>query len=322
MNFRMKFLLSFSSVLISLSALAFPVKPISIVVPYAAGGSTDVIARVLAEAMSRDLGQAVIVENVGGAGGTIGTAKVVRSTNDGYTLLMHNMGIATAPALYSKLAFDVAADLEPIAMAGDVPMILVRSSRFEPSTVVDLVKYMKVKPGEAKFAHAGIGATSHLCAVLFNQAANTSAIMVPYRGTGPALTDLLAGNVDIICDQPVSTNAYLQAGTLKPYAVATKDRLTALPSVPTFAESGFPGFQLSVWHGFYAPKGTSAAVIQRLNKAIRVALASPAVVKRLSEMSVILPQSDRLTPEVLRAHTNAEVKKWGVVLSAVGEKIE
>ncbi len=307
---------------LSLAAAAFPIKPVSIVVPYAPGGSTDVIARVLAENMARDLGQSVVVENVGGAGGTIGTAKVARSPNDGHTVLFHNMGIAIAPSLYNKLTFDVSKDLEPIALAGDVPMILVRNSKFAPATVGELIKHMKAKPGDVKFAHAGVGATSYLCAVLFNQATGTTTTMVPYRGTGPALMDVLAGNVDMICDQPVSTSAYLQAGTLKPYAVATQDRLPTLPNVPTFAEAGMPGFQLAVWHGFYAPKGTPQPVIERLNKAIRAALASPAVVKRLSDLGVVLPQGDRLKPEALRDHTAAELKAWPPVLAAAGASID
>jgi tripartite-type tricarboxylate transporter receptor subunit TctC len=308
--------------LLSLTAVAFPTKPVSIVVPYAPGGSTDVIARVLAEHMARDLGQSVVVENVGGAGGTIGTAKVVRSANDGHSVLFHNMGIAIAPSLYNKLTFDVSKDLEPIAHAGDVPMILVRNSKFAPATVGELIKHMKAKPGDVKFAHAGVGATSYLCAVLFNQATATTTTMVPYRGTGPALMDVIAGNVDMICDQPVSTSAYLQAGTLKPYAVATQERLSILPTVPTFAESGMPGFQLAVWHGFYAPKGTPPAVIDRLNKAVRAAFANPAVIKRLADLGVVLPQGDRLKPEALRDHTTAELKAWPPVLAAAGASID
>lgn len=189
MNILTKSLIAAACGLLSLAAAAFPTKPVTIVVPYAVGGSTDVMARVLAEVMGRDLGQAVIVENVGGAGGTISTAKVARAQNDGHTVLFHNMGIAIAPSLYNKLTFDVDKDLEPIALAGDVPMIMVRSSRFGPATVEELIKHMKAKPGDVKFAHAGVGATSYLCAVLFSQATNTSSTLVPYRGTGPALID-------------------------------------------------------------------------------------------------------------------------------------
>ena len=304
------------------AAMAFPTKPVTIVVPYAAGGSTDVLARVLAEAMTRDLGQQVIVENAGGAGGTIGTARVARAQNDGHTLLLHNMGIATAPALYSKLSFDVKKDLEPIALAGDVPMILVANKRFAPATLADLIKQMKAQPGTVKFSHAGIGATSHLCAMLINQTLGTTVTMVPYRGTGPALQDLIAGNVDVLCDQPVATGPHIQAGMLKAYAMATKERLGTMPEVPTFSEAGMPGFELAVWHGLYAPKGTPAPVIERLNKAARTALAEPALVKRFTDMGVVIPQGERLKPETLRQHTAAEIQRWDPVIKAAGAKAE
>lgn len=320
-----KFKKSFVGVAIavaSMAAVAFPTKPITIVVPYAAGGSTDVLARVLAEALTRDLGQQVIVDNVGGAGGTIGTSKVVRASNDGHTILLHNMGIATAPALYSKLSFDVTKDLEPISLVGDVPMILVRNKNFAPSTVADLIKQMKAKPGEVKFAHAGIGATSHLCAMLITQTTDTTVTMVPYRGTGPALLDLVAGNVDLICDQPVATGPHIQSGALKAYAMATKERISTMPEVPTFAESGMPGFELDVWHGIYAPKGTSPDKIKRLNKAVRVALSDPILVKRFTDMGVVIPNADRLQPETLGKHTNSEINRWAPVIKAAGAKAE
>ncbi len=304
------------------AAAAFPTRPVNLVVPYAPGGSTDVLARVLAETLSRELGQPVVVENVGGAGGTLGTQKVVRAQADGHTILLHNMGIAIAPALYKQLAFDVTRDLEPIALSGDVPMIMVRNPRFAPSTVDELVRFMKAKPGEARIAHAGVGATSYLCGVLFTQATGTTATLVPYRRTGPPLNDLLAGTVDVICDQPVSTQQHLAAGTLRPYAVATRERLTILPAVPTFAEAGLQGFQLAVWHGIYAPKGTPPAVVDRLNKAIRATLASPPVAKRLAEMGVILPASERLAPASLQQHTAAEIRNWAQVLSAAGAKLD
>lgn len=306
----------------SLAATAFPTKPVTIVVPYAAGGSTDVLARVLAEAMARDLAQPVIVENAGGAGGTIGTARVTRAQNDGHTLLLHNMGVATAPALYSKLSFDVKKDLEPIALAGDVPMILVRNKNFAPATLADLIKKLKAEPGTVKFAHAGIGATSHLCAMLINQTLGTTVTMVPYRGTGPALQDLIAGNVEVTCDQPVSTGPHIQAGLIKAYAMATKERLATMPDVPTFSEAGMPGFELAVWHGLYAPKGTPAAVIERLNKAARAAFAEPALIKRFNDMGVVIPQGDRLKPEALRQQTSSEIQRWAPVIKAAGAKAE
>lgn len=306
----------------TMAATAFPTKPITIVVPYAAGGSTDVLARVLAESLGRELGQPVIVDNVGGAGGTIGTTKVVRASNDGHTVLLHNMGIVTAPALYSKLPFDVTKDLDPISLVGEVPMILVRNKNFAPSTVADLIKHLKAKQGEVKFSHAGIGATSHLCAMLFTQATDTSVTMVPYRGTGPAMQDLIAGNVDLICDQPVATGPHIQSGALKAYAMATKERIPTMPDVPTFNESGMPGFELAVWHGLYAPKGTSPEKIQRLNKAVRVVLSEPSLVKRFSDMGVIIPSSNRLQPETLGRHTSAEIDRWAPVIKAAGAKAE
>ena len=304
------------------AAQAFPNKPVTLVVPYAAGGSTDVLARVLAEAMTRDLGQQVIVENAGGAGGTIGTGRVVRASADGHTLLLHNMGIATAPALYSKLGFDARKDLEPVALAGDVPMILVRNKGFGPATLAEFVALLKSSPGQVKFSHAGVGATSHLCAMLINQTLGTTVTMVPYRGTGPALQDLIAGNVDVICDQPVATGPHIQAGMLKPYAMATRERLATMPQVPTFSEAGMPGFELAVWHGLYAPKGTPAAVIERLNQAARTAFAEPALVKRLSDMGVLIPQGERLRPEALRQHTADEIGRWDPVIKAAGAKAE
>jgi len=304
------------------SAAEFPARPIMMVVPYAVGGSTDMLARILAEAMTKKLGQQVIVDNTGGAGGTIGTARVVRSEPDGYTILLHNMGLVTAPALYSKLPYDVSKDLEPVAAVGDVPMILVRNKNFAPATVTELIKFMKEKPNEVRFSHAGIGSTSHLCAMLFNQVANTASTMVPYRGTGPALLDLVAGNVDLICDQPVATGAYIKNGNLKAIAMATKTRISIMPDVPTFAESGLPGFELAVWHGIYAPKGTPPAVIERLNKAIQLALSDPSVIQRFTEMGVVIPQGDRLTSEALRQRTDAELKRWDPIIKAAGAKAE
>lgn len=301
---------------------AYPEKPIMMVVPYAAGGSTDVLARMLAEVMSRDLGQQVLIDNSGGAGGTIGTGKVVRAAPDGYTVLLHNMGIATAPALYSKLPFDAQKDLDPVGAVGDVPMILVRGRSFAPASLDEFIKHMRAKPGDVRFAHAGVGATSHLCAMLLNQTLDTTVTMVPYRGTGPALQDLLGGNVDVICDQPVATGPLIASGALKPYAIATKTRLATMPDVPTFQEAGLNGFELAVWHGVYAPKGTPPSVIDRINKALRQALSDPGVMKRFADMGVSVPAADKLTPAGLRQHTISEIRKWAPVIKAAGAKAE
>ncbi|MEI2415077.1 tripartite tricarboxylate transporter substrate-binding protein [Orrella sp. JC864] len=306
----------------SAAAFAFPTRPVTLVVPYAPGGSTDVLARVLAEVLAQDLGQPVVVENAAGAGGTIGTSKVVRSPKDGHTVLLHNMAVATAPALYSNLTFDPARDLEPVAMAGDVPMILVRNKDFPPSTVQELIQAMKDKPGQVNFSHAGIGATSHLCAMLFTQSTGTTATMVPYRGTGPALQDLIAGNVDLICDQPVATGPHIKAGALRPYAVATRERLDILPEVPTFAQAGLQGFELAVWHGLYVPQGTPAEAVERLNRAVRAAFGNAALVQRLGEMGVVVPQGERLSAQFLRQHTQAEIARWKPIIEQAGVKAE
>ncbi|RTZ45532.1 tripartite tricarboxylate transporter substrate binding protein BugD [Candidimonas sp. SYP-B2681] len=229
-------------------------------------------------------------------------------------------GIATAPALYDNLSFNARSDLEPIALTGDVPMILVRNKNFAPATVPDLIKHMKENPGKVNLSHAGVGATSHLCALLFTQTAQVTATMVPYRGTGPALQDLVAGNVDLICDQPVATGPHIRAGSLKPYALATADRIRIMPEVPTFKEQGLDNFELAVWHGVYAPKDTPKAIIDRLNKSIRSAFAEPALIKRLNDMGVVIPEGARLEPKALGEHLKADIQRWDPVIKASGAK--
>ncbi|PLP96735.1 tripartite tricarboxylate transporter substrate-binding protein [Cupriavidus pauculus] len=299
-------------------AQSYPTKPIQVIIPYAPGGSTDVIGRALGEAMSRNLKQPVVVENAGGAGGTIGTARVANATPDGYTLLFHNMGIATAPALYKKLSFDSTKDLEPVAQAADVPMILVGAKGLAPSNLKDLIAYVKQKQVGVRFGHAGNGSTSHLCAMLIAKALGTEVTMVPYRGTGPALQDLLGGQVDLLCDQPVATGTYIKSGMLKPYALAAQSRLDTLPDVPTFSEAGLPNFELQVWHGLYAPKGTPPAVIARLNQAMRFALNDPAVLQRFGPLGVTVPASPKLDAPILGARTKAEIERWTPVIKAAG----
>ncbi|OZI35440.1 hypothetical protein CEG14_10135 [Bordetella genomosp. 1] len=302
------------------AAQAWPDRAITVVVPYAPGGSTDVLARVLADGLGRQLGQPVVVENAGGAGGTIGTTRVVRAQPDGYTVLLHNMAVASAPALYARLPYDVTRDLQAVAPAGEVPMILVRNKNFAPDSVQALIQAMRAEPNAVNFSHAGVGATSHLCALLFTHTARAQATLVPYRGTGPALQDLVAGNVDLICDQPVATLPHIQSGALKPYAVATRERLPALPEVPTFAQAGLPDFELSVWHGFYVPKGTPAAAVERLNQAVRAVLADPATAKRLTDMAVLIPPAASQTPQALQTYTAAETRRWAEVVKATGVK--
>ena len=249
-----KLLLVFCCFSVSLAFAAYPEKQVTILVPYPPGGSTDVLGRVLAQSMSKDLGQAVIVENSGGAGGTIGAAKVAKANPDGYTLLFHNMAQASAPALYAKLPYDPVADFISIGMVTEVPMVLVARKDFPAESLQGFIDYVKVNPDKVNFANAGVGATSNLCEVLMKSTLGASWISVSYKGTGPALNDLLAGQVDVICDQPASTLQHIRAGSIKALAVASKERISSLPTTPTFSQSGLPGFQLSVWHALYAPK--------------------------------------------------------------------
>jgi tripartite-type tricarboxylate transporter receptor subunit TctC len=296
----------------------FPNKPITMVIPFPPAGSTDVLGRLLAQTMSKSLQQTVLVENTGGAGGTVGATRVSRAPADGYTLLFHNMAHASAPALYSKLAYDPISDFEPIGIVTEVPMILVARKDFPASNLQGVLAYVKERPGKVNFANAGVGATSNLCEALIQATTGSKWLSVPYKGTGPALNDLLGGQVDFICDQPASTLSHLRAGTLKPIAVATKTRLKTLPDVPTFAESGMPNFELTVWHGLYAPKNTPKAVIDKVNAALRNALRDPDLVQRFTEMSALIAKTEQASPEALRVFLKSDVERWKTTLKAAG----
>jgi tripartite-type tricarboxylate transporter receptor subunit TctC len=284
----------------------YPSKPITMVIPFPPAGSTDVLGRLLAQAMSKSLQQTVLVENTGGAGGTIGAARVSRLPADGYNLLFHNMAHASAPALYTKLTYDPITDFEPIGVVTEVPMILVARKDFPANNFQGVLAY----------------ATSNLCEALLQSTTNTKWLSVPYKGTGPALNDLLAGQVDLICDQPASTLSHLRAGSLKPIAVATKSRLKSLPDVPTFAESGLPNFELTVWHGLYAPKNTPKAVIEKINAALSAALREPDLIQRFNDMSALIAKPEQATPDALRTFLKADVDRWKTTLTAAGIKPE
>jgi tripartite-type tricarboxylate transporter receptor subunit TctC len=296
----------------------YPSRVITMLIPFPPGGSTDVLGRVLAETMTKSLGQQVIVQNAGGAGGTIGVGQAARAAPDGYTILFHNMAHATAPALYPKLPYDPVAAFEPIGLVADVPMILVGRPDFPAADLGALITYAKENKDEMTFAHAGVGATSHLCSILFMSRIETEITSVSYRGTGPALNDILGGQVDLICDQPVSTQGFIKAGTIKPYAVATKSRVASLPEVPTFEEAGLPGFELAVWHGLYAPKGTPPEAIEKLSTALQEALNDPTLKQRYAELGAEPSTQDRATPAALDAHLKAEIKKWRSIIEEAG----
>jgi tripartite-type tricarboxylate transporter receptor subunit TctC len=300
----------------------YPSKPITMVVPFPPAGSTDVLGRILAVAMSKHLQQPVNVENTGGAGGTIGAARVSRSAPDGYSVLFHNMAHSSAQALYAKLSYDPISDFEPIGLVTDVPMILVARKDFPSDSLAGLIAYAKANPGKVNFSNAGVGATSHLCELLLGSVTGSKWTSVPYKGTGPALIDLLGGQVDLICDQPASTLGHIRSGKLKPIAVASKVRVGAVPEVPTFAEAGLQGFELAVWHGMYVAKGTPKPVVDKLAAALRVALKDPVLVQRFQEMSSQIYPPEQVNPEALRSFLRSEVNRWKTTLKNAGVQPE
>lgn len=297
---------------------AFPTKAVSVVVPFAAGGPTDVVARLIAIPMGKMLGQAVIVENAVGAGGTIAAAKVARAPADGHTVFLHHMGMSTAPALYRKLSFDPLKDFEYIGQVLDVPMTLLARKDFPAKDFKELQAYLKVNGKKVSLANAGLGAVSHLCGLLFMSQLGVELNTIPYKGTGPAMNDLLGGQVDLLCDQTTQTVPMIKDGRVKAYGVTTTKRLSALPDVPTLDEQGLKGFEVKVWHGMYAPKGTPPEVLNKLNAALKTALADPQVKSRLAELSSDIPSADKITPAGLKTHLESEIAKWGPVIKKAG----
>ena len=297
---------------------AFPAKPVTVVVPFSAGGPTDVVARLIGVPMGKALGQTVIIDNALGAGGTIAAAKVARAAPDGYTIFLHHMGMSTAPALYRKLSFDPLKDFEYIGQVVDVPMTLLGRKDLPANNFKELQAYVKANGNKVTLANAGLGAVSHLCGLLFMSQMGVELTTVPYKGTGPAMNDLLGGQVDLLCDQTTQTVPFIKDGRIKVYGVTTHNRLGSLPNVPTLDEQGLKGFEVKVWHGMYAPKGTPKEVIDKLNAALKTAMAEPHVKQRLAELSSDIPSADKMTPEGLRTHLTAEIAKWGPVIKKAG----
>lgn len=299
-------------------AQGFPTKQISMMMPFAAGGPGDAIARIVAQGMSEDLKQQVIVENVGGAGGTIGVARVAAAPPDGHSILLMHIGHASNVALYPNLKYDPIKDFEPIGLVGDVPMVIVARKNFPANDLKGLIAQIKTNKDSVTYAHAGIGSASHLCGLLFFSATDTQVRQVPYRGTGPAMNDLLGGQVDFLCDQTVNTVPNSQAGTIKAFAATTPKRLDSLPSVPTADESGLKGFNLAIWYGSYAPRGTPKPVIDRLVTAHQAALANKGVREKLNGIGVIIASRERASPAGLAAHLKSEIDKWAPIIRKAG----
>jgi tripartite-type tricarboxylate transporter receptor subunit TctC len=300
----------------------YPTQPITVVVPFAAGGPTDTVTRLIADPMSAALGQQIVVQNVGGAGGTLGATQVAKADPDGYTLLLHHIGMSTAPSLYADLAFDPVADFAPIGIVTSVPMTIVARKDFEPSTLQELVDYVKANADTVAYANAGIGAASHLCGMLFMSAIDTEILTVPYQGTGPAMTDLIGGQVDFMCDQTTNTTGQIQGGEVKAYAVTSPERIESLPDLPTTAEAGLPDVQLGIWHGLYAPAGTPPEVLEKLQAALQDAVAEPTIAERFGELGTAPATAEDATPEALSQLLADQIALWKPLIEAAGAKAQ
>ena len=317
-----KVLLAAALAALSGAALAdYPDKPITVVVPFAAGGPTDKVARDLGDVLRKQLNQTIIIENVGGAGGTLGAAKVAKASPDGYTVLLHHIGMATSPALYRKLPYDTLGDFEYLGLINEVPMTLIGRSTLPATNFAELRKWIDANKGKINLANAGLGAASHLCGLLFQQQMAVDMTTVPYKGTGPAMTDLLGGQVDLMCDQTTNTTPMIEGGKVKAYAVSTSKPLTTpvLSKLPTLDSQGLKGFNVSIWHGLYAPKGTPKAVLDQMNAALRNALKDPEFIKRQEALGAVVITDSRLNPAEHKKFVESEIAKWGPAIKAAGQ---
>ena len=320
---KIRLMLATVLALVSAGALAaYPDKPITIVVPFAAGGPTDKVARDLAVVLSKNLNnQTVVVDNVGGAGGTLGAAKVAKAAPDGYTLLLHHIGMATSPALYRKMPYDTMGDFEFLGMVNDVPMTIVGRPTLPANNFGELRAWVNANKGKINLANAGLGAASHLCGLLFQQSLQVDMTTVPYKGTGPAMTDLMGGQVDIMCDQTTNTTAQITGGRVKGFAVTTLKPLTTkgLTNLPTLDSQGMKGFNVSIWHGMYAPKGTPRAVVEQINAALRKSLQDADFIAKQEALGAVVITDNRLSGAEHRKFVEAEIAKWGPVIKAAGQ---
>ena len=304
------------------AAASYPDKPITIIVPFAAGGPTDKVARDLAEVLRKGLNnQTVVIENVGGAGGTLGASKAAKAAPDGYTFLLHHIGMATSPALYRTLPYKTLDDFEYLGMINEVPMTLIGKPGLPANNYAELVKWMEANKGKINLANAGLGAASHLCGLLFQQAVKIDMTTIPYKGTAPAMTDILGGQVDLMCDQTTNTTSQIEGGKVKAFAVTTTKPLTtpALSKLPTLDSQGLKGFNVSVWHGMYAPKGTPKPVLDMVNAALKNALKDPEFIKRQEALGAVIVTDNRTNPADHKRFVEAEINKWGPAIKAAGQ---
>ncbi len=300
------------------AAQEYPARPITLLVPFAAGGPTDIVGRSLGLAMGKVLKQVIVVENAPGAGGTIAPAKLKGSAPDGYTLLLAHIGMSTAPALYRALPFRPVEDFEHIGQVVDVPMTLVARQTMPAKDLTELLAFIRANKEKIALANAGIGSASHLCGLLFMSTIGTELTTVPYKGTAPAMNDLLGGQVDLLCDQTTQTTQYIKSGRIKAYGTTSRTRLETLSEVPPLAEAGLPGFEVVVWHGVYAPKGTPRAVLDTLVAALQAAIQDPAFAAKMAELGSQVVPKDKATPDGLHTHLKAEIDRWTPVIRKAG----
>ncbi|MBR1125867.1 tripartite tricarboxylate transporter substrate binding protein BugD [Bradyrhizobium lablabi] len=299
---------------------AYPNKSITLMVPAAAGGPTDTVARLIAESMGRTLGQTIVVENVGGAGGTIGLTRLAKAAPDGYTVAVWHIAMATAPALYDNLTFNVTDDFDTIGRITDAPMSLVTKTGVAAKDVKELIAWIKAESGKVTYGHAGIGSASHLCALLLMKEMNVQMVGVGYRGTGPAMNDLLSGQFDFMCDQTTNTTNQIKEKRIQGYAVTTKTKVSSLPDLPTLDSGALPGFEISAWHAMWAPKGLPKEATDKLVAALQAALKDPKVIQRFADLGAEPVPQNLATPEALKSQLASEVKRWDTVIKASGVK--
>ena len=300
------------------AAQDYPTQPITVVVPFSAGGPTDTVTRLIAEPMGKELGQNIVIQNVTGAGGTVAAGQVAKAQPDGYTVLMHHIGMSTAPTLYTSLPFDPLKDFATVGLVTEVPMTIIARKDFPANTLQEMVEYLKANADKVTLANAGVGAASQLCGMLFTKQIGVELTTVPYQGTGPALTDLIGGQVDIMCDQTTNTTGQILGGEVKAYAVTAEQRLSNLPDVPTTAEAGLGDFQLRIWHGLYVPAGTDDAIVQKLSGALQAALKDQNVIDRFTELGTTPVAQDRATPAAHTETLSSQIELWAPIIKAAG----
>ena len=306
---------------VSAAAVAqqYPNRPVTMLVPYAAGGPTDTVARVVGQAMGKPLGQTIVVENRPSAGGILAPEATKNAKPDGYTILIHHIGMATTPTLYRNLRYNPLTDFEYIGLINEVPMVIVAKSTMPAKDFKEFLAYIKANKDKVSYANAGIGAASHLCGMLFMSAIQTDFLTVPYKGTGPAMNDLLGGQVDFMCDQTTSTTSQIKSGKVKVYGITSAQRVSSLPDVPTLQEQGLKGADVGIWHGLYAPKGTPKPVLDKLVSSMQAALKEPEVRQRFTDLGAVTYGPERQTPAALEAHLKAEIAKWAPLIKKAGQ---